>query len=112
MTFVPIGIGLKYLWKVNFVDLYLGAGALPTYLHIHNHSLCATEKTYKWGCGGIAKVGAIFNLPQSFFIDTFINYSYIKIPNHDTHHGCLSPRSANLSGFSFGCGIGYRFGPR
>lgn len=112
ITFVPIGVGLKYLWKVNFVDLYLGAGALPTYLHIHNHSHCGLEKTSKWGCGGIAKVGVIFNLPKAFFIDTFVNYSYIKISNHRTSNGYISPHSANLSGFSFGGGIGYRFGPR
>ncbi len=111
ITFVPIGIGLKYLWKVHFVDLYLGAGVLPTYLHIHDHSAYVVKKRSKWGCGGIAKVGAIFNLPKSFFIDVFTDYSYIKISNHDSRHGTVHPHSANLSGFSFGGGVGYRFGP-
>jgi hypothetical protein len=112
IVFVPIGVGLKYLWKVNFVDLYLGAGVLPTYLHIHDHSPYVVQKSSKWGCGGIAKVGAIFNLPKSFFIDVFTSYSYIKISDHDTRHHTIYPSSANLSGFTFGGAIGYRFGPR
>ncbi|MBX9744261.1 MAG: hypothetical protein K2X08_03510 [Chlamydiales bacterium] len=112
ITFVPIGIGLKYMWKVGFADVYLGAGVLPTYLNIHNDSHCLTKKMAQWGCGGIGKLGAIFNLPQSFFLSSFINYSYIKISNHNRQDCYVAPYSPNLSGFSFGASVGYRFGPR
>lgn len=110
LTFVPLGIGLKYLWRVKFIDFYLGGGVLPTHLHIHNHSQYVVQKISKWGCGGIAKAGALFNLPNAFFIDVFTNYSYLKISNHNSRHGTITPHSADLSGFSFGGGIGYRWG--
>lgn len=112
ITFIPIGVGLKYLWKVKSVDLYGGLGALPTYLNIHDQSSYVTQKTRKWGCGGVAKIGAIINLPQSFFIDLFSSYSYINISNHTTYEKKVYDHSANLSGYSFGLGIGYRFGSK
>lgn len=108
--FIPIGVGLKYLYNVKFGNLYLGAGALPTYLHIHDHSHFVTRTISKWGCGGIIKSGIIINLPKSFFLNIFTNYSYIKIPYHNTWHDLVYTNSANLSGLSFGGALGYRFG--
>ena len=105
VTFIPIGVGLKYLWKIHpEIDGYVGAGVLPTYLWIHDHSPYLAPKTIKWGCGGIVKAGVLIDLPKSFFIDLCTDYFSVTVST--------SPESAHLKGWTFGGGVGYRFGSR
>lgn len=106
--FVPIGAGLKYLYFFKHIGVYGGLGVLPTYLHIENNSPLLARTQEKWGCGGIAKVGIIADRLWNFFLDLFAEYSYIKIPFQNSPANALHP--ANLSNFSIGGGIGYRFG--
>lgn len=108
ITTVPLGLGLKYLFPISWVDLYLGAGILGTYMHIKDYDPFVVRTTAKWGVGGIAKSGAIFNLGHNLFIDVFTNYSYTKI-DIDNRPGVIT-HDADLSGFSFGAAICYRFG--
>ncbi len=110
ITFVPLGQGLKYLFPVSFVDIYVGAGILETWAHIKDHSRYVIRSNTKWGIGGIAKIGALFNINKHFFIDVFTNYSYTKIDFHKTNHGSVIRHDADLSGFWFGGALGYRFG--
>lgn len=108
--FIPVALGLKYLYRFKRVDLYVGAGAMGTYLHIKDYSRFVIPTSCKWGFGGIAKAGLIVNLPKAFFIDFFSDYSYMKVDFHNTDHGKVQRHSADLSGWSIGGSIGYRFG--
>ncbi len=94
--FIPVGAGIKYIYPFRYLSVYGGAGVLPTYLHVHDHS--------RWGCGGIVKAGFIADRIWNFFIDLFAEYSYIKM----RHTEELNP--ANLSNFTVGGGVGYHFG--
>jgi hypothetical protein len=108
ITAVPLGLGLKYLFPVNFVDIYLGGGILGTYMYIKDGDPFVVHTTAKWGVGAIAKTGAIFNINKHLLIDLFTSYSYTKI-GIDHRPGVIT-HDADLSGLAFGCAIGYRFG--
>ncbi len=110
--FIPIGLGLKYLHSFKHADLYAGVGGLATYVHIRNHSPFVVPTTAKWGGGAIAKVGLLINLPKSFLIDIFSDYSYMKVDTRKSDHGKVIRHHVDLSGWSIGGAIGYRFGTR
>jgi hypothetical protein len=110
ITIVPFGIGLKYFVPISFVDLYLGAGVLGSYLHMHDQSPYVVKKPLSWGVGPIVKLGAIFNLPRFVFLDLFVNYSYTQIGFNDKQGKPVDLYRADISNCLFGVGIGYRFG--
>jgi len=110
ITFVPLGFGLKYLFPMRFVDIYAGAGMLTTYLHMKDDSPFVIHSVSKWGLGAVVKTGANFIIKKHFFIDLFTSYSFMKIGFHNTHHGKVIRHHADLSGWSIGGGVGYRFG--
>lgn len=112
ITMVPVGLGLKYFWKVKCTDVYAAVGVLPTYLHLHDSSDFVVQTTSKWGLGGVARIGALFDLPHSFYLDVFASYSVINVPNDNTDGGAVYPNSANLNGAAVGIGLGYRYGCR
>ena len=108
VTQVPIDFGIKYtMCGCNCMRPYLGAGLLITYLRLHDHSHHLRSKIHRWGVGGIFKAGLQIDLPCCFFLDLFTNYSLITVTPKGHHHGCR--HKADLSGFSFGGGIGYNF---
>ena len=107
---VPIGVGLKYLFPVHDrLNVFIGAGVLPTYLHIHDKSPFFIKKVTKWGVGGTVKGGAIFNVTDLIFIDIFSDYLFVKMHFDKTDDGAIERRPANITGFSIGGGIGIRF---
>ena len=110
ITMVPLGLGLKYLYRISFADLYLGAGVLGTYVHMKDSSHYVVHEHSKWGVGGIIKGGAILNVNKHFFVDLFTDYSFMNVNFHNTHNGTVARHNADLSGWSIGTGIGYRFG--
>ncbi len=109
IAFYPFGLGLKYLFPYRKVDFYLGGGGLLGYMHIHDHSAGIPKKTCRWGGGGIAKAGMIVNCTEHFFLDAFTDYSFLYVPAG--HRSGLTTHTADLSGWSVGLGIGFRFGP-
>lgn len=110
ITLIPIGIGLKYFIPINCADLYIGAGALGISVDMKDRSPFVIHHISKWGLGGIAKAGALFYIAEELFADLFTSYTYSELGFHQTDHGRVTRRHANLSGWSFGIGIGYRFG--
>jgi hypothetical protein len=110
VTLVPVAAGLKYLFSnADWLDIYLGAGVLGTYLHTKDHSPFVVKSVHKWGVGGIWKLGGLFYLYKGLFLDIFADYSYIKIHFHHTHGGKLVRHTADVSGVSAGGGIGWKF---
>ncbi len=104
---IPVDLGLKYIFNIHRFHPYVGAGILATYMHIHDHASFVKKKIVHWGVGGIFKTGVIIDLPKNIFMDFFTNYSLIKV-SPDSHR-VTCPHKANLSGFSFGGGLGYHF---
>jgi len=110
ITIVPLGLGLKYLFPIDCICFspYVGAGVQFAYAHIHNNYPFVSQNQSDWGVGGIAKAGFISDLTHCFFLDFSLDYSYMKVDFHN-HHANIMNRRADLSGFSVGMGIGYRF---
>ncbi len=106
IRWVPIGLGLKYLFKRGWLSPYAGAGMLPSYLYTKDEAPGVKVVRNKWGFGGIFKAGFYIDI-DSFFIDLFADYSILKIGFSDTNK--TYGRTADLSGFSGGGGLGIRF---
>jgi len=110
VSIANIGLGIKYLVPFCYGDFYVGLGVLPTHLRTFDDSPNVPFKDSKWGCGGIAKTGFFINLPCNFLLDIFFDYSFVKISCPDSCPTPFTqPRKANVSGFWFGAGLGYRF---
>lgn len=109
VTFVEIGLGLKYFVPFRVGDFYIGLGALPVWLQTKDCSPYVIQKQSNWGVGGIAKLGVYFDLPRSFAIDLFANYSFAKVKGECCPSIGTVPNVAHLNGMIFGAGIVYRF---
>lgn len=130
MTAVNVGLGLKYLMPFEYGSFYVGAGVLPGHLHVTDESARTAEIQNKGFCGGVAKVGTYFNLPHSFVLDVFLNFSF-GTATLECNALCSSstasdisnalsavlprdssvvPKEINLNGCVFGIGLGYRWG--
>lgn len=109
---VPIGLGLKYLSASCFesIQWYAGLGFQPIYVSIENDSPAVPDHS-KWVPGGIAKVGTYIDLPQCFFLDLFVDYSFAHISSvrAQTCCGPVVSLKSNISGIIVGAGLGYRF---
>ena len=103
---VPLGAGLKFLHNFTHANIYLGLGALYSYLHMHDHSHYVISSSSQWTWGGIAKLGICVFPTNALFIDFFADYSYMKFPFHDGH-GKVYRSDVNFSGWSSGAGIGF-----
>ena len=106
---VNLGFGVKYLVPFCYGDFYVGLGALPTRLHTHDESPNVIIYRTKWACGGIAKVGAYFDLPHCFTLDIFCNYSFATAGFKNPPNPPTQSYSARLNGWWIGAGVGYRF---
>jgi hypothetical protein len=75
-----------------------------------NHSPFVIKKVEKWGYGVKAKVGALYWLWCDLFLDVFIDYSWMKIGfSKVPANKPVVRHDADLSGFSFGAGLGWAF---
>lgn len=119
ITIVPLGFGFKYLPLFDrFFRPYLEVGGLASYVHIHDYSPYVVKKNSRVGAGGIIKIGLLTYLAKFFFLDFFCDYSFMKVNfntsyKEERHHGAdnkeVTHHRADLSGFSFGGGIGFSF---
>lgn len=107
--FVPLGAGLKIFFPVSILDLWLGGGVLTTYVHVKDEDLPVISK---WGVGGILKGGALVNWTNYLFLDFFADYSFMTVSFNDSLGGTVIPYKGDLSGWSFGASLGFRFGKR
>lgn len=107
---IPVGLGLKYMIPLNcFARFYVGGGFLATHLHTHDESPFVIPHVNRWGFGGIAKSGFLIALSRCWFLDIFGDWSYMHMDFHNNHGFPVVRINADLSGFSGGAGIGYRF---
>lgn len=106
---VPLGIGLKYMFSCFCFRPYIGAGFGATWMDIDNKTKFVHDVT-DWVFGGIFKVGSLWNFCNCWFLDAFIDYTYMKKDYHGTWNNPFVYRhDGDISGFSFGLGIGVEF---
>lgn len=112
VTIIPLGFGLKYFFR----DLccccwspYIGAGLAATYLHTDDNSPFVKRKNSNWGVGGIAKAGLLYYFCGCFFLDAFADYTYMEIDFDKVPKKFVIRHDADISGFSFGGGLGFSF---
>ncbi|MGC1879108.1 MAG: hypothetical protein WA347_09180 [Rhabdochlamydiaceae bacterium] len=108
ITLVPCSVGLKYITNTDPVQFYVGAGFLAEYLHTQVNSKYLVRERSRWGYGGAFNTGLLFNIGKSFLIDLFTDYYLVTVHLHRTHKKVYS-HHADVSGFSFGGGLGYKF---
>ena len=108
LTMVPISSGLKYIYNKHRAQPYVGIGVETTYLQIHTNSQYLIRSNSNWGIGGIFKAGVFIVPYRSIVVDLYVDYSQMKV-YMSSHNKSVVVQSANLSGVSFGGGVGYRF---
>lgn len=108
-TLVPLAAGLKYFLDFNPGDLYIGLGVLGAHLKTKDHSSFVISPRSHWGVGGVAKLGFIFDLPCSWFVDLFSDYAFINVKFPNKFICGVQSHKANVSHWTVGLGIGYRF---
>lgn len=113
LRFVPLGAGLKFLFRVNRRGdgLYLAAGVLPGYAHVYTDSPYLITNQSNWGVGGAFKSGFLVSVYDCIVFDFFVDYKYLKITfkkrcDEDRFIYC---RTGNLSGLTAGFGLGFKF---
>lgn len=103
--FIPIEIS----WLCFDSSVYVGLGILPTRLHTHDYSSFVITNQTKWGCGGIAKIGAYIAVLEHCIFDLFFNYSFAKINFNGCSNQLTQSHNAHTNGCWFGAGLAYQF---
>lgn len=112
LTLVPISAGLKWIYTVYRAQPYLGAGIEAFYGKETIDSSVFAHSRANWGCGGIFKAGLLVYLIDHLFLDLYADYSLQKLNLKKLPASAPQlelVNSVNLSGFSFGLGLGYGF---
>ena len=111
-TIVPINAGLKWIYSIYQVQPYLGVGVEYSYGHEETNSPYLAHSRLGWGWGGVFKTGFLVYFANHFLLDFYADYSLRALQLND--FSASSPHlelidSVNLSGFTFGGGLGYGF---
>ncbi|MBX7066977.1 MAG: hypothetical protein K1X28_07085 [Parachlamydiales bacterium] len=106
---VRYSLGVKFLYDKYCIKPYAGIGPAVVWVHTHVDSPYLIRSASKYGVGALAKTGAFIMLRRSFFIDLYIDYLWQTMNIHGHSHKFVVKHKADVSGFSFGAGIGYGF---
>jgi len=109
VNLLPLAFGVKYFYCLDNVDLYAGLGAQYTRLQTHDQSPFVIKHVTHWDWGGIVKAGCLINLPSNVFVDLFGEYSFLSMGFRKTRHHTVTRHRPDLSGWTLGIGLGYRF---
>ena len=80
---------------------------MAAYLHTKDDSPFVVKKREKWGVGAIVKAGLIYDISRHFFLDAFVEYSFMGIDFSRT--STTLGRTAGVSGLTAGGAVGIRF---
>lgn len=85
---------------------YLGVGWGAVHIDLHNNALFKKQSS-QWGHAFLAKSGIKFNMPYSFILDLFVDYSYHKYRSkRDVDH---EEHNVNTGAWIAGLGLGYQY---
>lgn len=106
---IPINIGLKPVYEINAsMQYYFALGPRYFYIHQHNCSSYVYKNRSKNGLGFFVNTGFNYFLCDHLAIDIFGEYSYAKAHFHGGKSRVYT-RNIEITGFTFGGGIGYEF---
>jgi len=106
---VPLSLGLRPVIQINrHFQYYLTLGPRYYFARSHNHSSYVPLHMKANGLGLFANTGFQWIIGNHFTIDCFGEYSYARLHFHG-HKKNTQSHSAQLSGLTFGGGIGYAF---
>ncbi|MDJ0652402.1 MAG: OmpW family outer membrane protein [Simkaniaceae bacterium] len=105
---VPFSVGASYLCKYGNWTPYIGIGPTLAYCYVNNQSNYVTRHQPGWGIGFLTKLGFFAHVHKSVFLDFFADYSFMMAKFRYGEQ--LTERyKVDLSGYSFGAGLGLRF---
>jgi outer membrane protein W len=108
---IPLSLGLKYLYPFNpCINLYVGAGISWSFFKNKDHSPFVHETNNCDAVGGLFKIGFTYAVKECIFIDIFTEYLHQKFSfsRHYKQHYTVR-HHLNMSGFTFGGGLGFNF---
>lgn len=108
---IPVTFGLKYIYSItDRMNLYTGGGGCWSFLKNKDHSSFVHENISDNALGGIFKIGFIYRVKESIFIDLFTEYLYqhFSFHHHYAKHYTIR-HNLNMSGFKVGLGLGFNF---
>jgi hypothetical protein len=111
VSLIPLSFGIKCVLPVacNF-NVYFGAGAAYSFLHVHDDSPFVRRKTSRQEWGGVLKSGIQYLFCGKYFIEGFADYLFQRYDrNHHRSQHRVQTNRANLSGLRLGAGVGMRF---
>lgn len=106
---IRINAGLKCIYNSYRIRPYIGFGPQAAYLNTHVNSSYLIRKQSNWGAGCILNGGINIIIFRSCILDLFSSYSWQTVDMHRTSHKKVIVHNADISGFTFGGGLGYRF---
>ncbi len=105
----PLSLGLRPVFPVTkHIAYYFTFGPRYFFVRVHNHSSYVPRRMHANGCGLFTNTGFLFLLGEHCTVDLFGEYAYKKLSFHSHLAGTESGR-VQVSGFSFGGGLGYSF---
>lgn len=109
LKLLPLSLGIKYFLPINLnTDFYFAAGAVCSFLWVHNHSKYIPNHLTKITPGAIAKTGFIYRWDEHFFVEGFFDYLYqhfdFSKSYSPSHH--VDGHDLNMSGLKFGFALG------
>lgn len=112
LTLATLSIGLKAIWYPHDrIAFYLGAGPRLFLMMLDNDSPFVRSNDNEIGLGGAFNGGFfVFPIPswKNVFLDLFADYS-LKTMKVDPDEISSDDYDVNVSGLSFGIGLGVRF---
>lgn len=106
---IPVNLGLKTSLVIKpKVQYYFTLGPRYFYIHQHNNSSYVDRNKSRNGVGLFVNTGCNFILSNHFLIDLFGEYSYATTHFHTKKQNVYT-RNIQISGFTFGGGLGYAF---
>jgi len=80
-----------------------------SYIHLKNESPYVQKTQTTWGVGIKPKSGVLFFPTERFFIDLFLDYTYLPVSFSQDGKLLVYNKKVDLSSLSIGGGVGYKF---
>lgn len=109
LNLIPIDIGYKYVFLTKNIQPYLGLAMDISYIHLKNESPYVQKTQTTWGVGIKPKSGVLFFPTERFFIDLFLDYTYLPVSFSQDGKLLVYNKKVDLSSLSIGGGVGYKF---
>ncbi len=111
INMIPFTLGVRRFFSLAYhTDAFLGFGGLWSLYRNHDNSPWVHQHISKSGFGGTATAGLLHRLSDSFLMNFFVEYMYLRFPFSKVYPKHFTYRhDVNMSGIKVGLGIAYNF---